>query len=954
MAQTKVWAANLGTTVRHNRSTGANTGQGQARRWYVGRHGSYDYDSFVRFALNWSGVGKIVKAVLTIYTDDGGGEMPSTTTEHPHIQVRRLMDAFTEGNAPDGDWQTNDYTTAVGTTTRYASPLLTRAELGVNNIDITGIVEHWAPSTVKQRNGSPGGKTPNYGLGLFGTADPDENIGLISDKWPDTTLRPYITLTYELGPTAPDAPSNMTPSGSVASLTTFEGDFTDADPSDTLKTTDINIFDAEHTFSTIGVSNTVSHINHGLANGAIIYFTRLVGGVGLSLFTRYYVVQRTATTFKVSRTLGGAEVDVTTQYTDGGWSKLLHTGTYIASRAEIDADRFSLVPPTGNLRPNTTYRWRARNNDQEAQVGAFSSLVSFSFQNTQPNAPTLTPASGSSFANPDSVLFRGTFSDPNAGDQMLAYEVQMSAYPEGDARWEDDEFRLWNTGKRYVTLSPVVNPFETPYGGTDLAAGTYYWRARVYDQKHSASNWTYASITFADSFEADPAEASTAIQLRPRAPWRIVIKGMGALRGPGTTVAVIEDAKNVGASELYNSPGELHFTLPKDHAQISAIEPKLTHYSVQFRQGDGWHEVFAGLMDDFDASDTDVIFYGVDYMGLLDRIADERYDASNPDKPSEKGGSKYVTTGKNSINYIVTDQLTRAKALANSPVGFITVGSIATMTETLTVYSTYAPVLQFITGLLDSHRAGTGKRTRLRARRTSAGGYEWTVTDNPGQARDNLRMRYGELVQGYRLVAFGDDWSTRVLGIGRRKDGVKVMYDQRSAPGLSEVTWGRFSRIVLIDGVSDANDLKRRIQQSATAGGKLGKQIGLGLRSGILQPKDGYDIADYFPIDIEDGSVSTSALGSGYWNCVGITWECAAKDGKQATTLTFQPREDSASPDPDLLTMVGISTQAEWQIGWTTPNPLNATSRYWYDMSTGKVYERDLGDELVASITGTV
>lgn len=945
MAQTKVFACIKGTTVRRKRSNGATSGQGQSRRWYVGRRGGYDYDAYAQFAENWTDVGRIVSAILTVYTGDGLGDTPSTTTERPELVLKRLTDGFTEGNAPNGDWQTNDYTTAAGTSSGSVRVKPTRATLTVNNFDVTAIVKAHAPGTVQG-----GGKAANHGIGLYGTSDANENIDLVSDKWTDAQLRPFITLTYEYGPTVPDVPTNVEPSGVVAALADFQGDFTDVRPTDKLAQSCVQVFDAGHA-GTSATDNFITSASHGLINGDVIYFTSLTDGDALTTFFKYFVVQKTATKFKVSTTLNGTAVNITDGHSALTWSKLLYNVTKGASFGEIDADRFVHVPDNLNLLANTTYRWRSRVIDQEGQVSAFTSLVSFSYSNTAPNSPTLTPLTGSEFTSPDGVLFRGTFSDPDAGDELLAFEVQMSAYAEGYPNWDDSQYILWNTGKRYV--GPGTNPFETPYGGSDLAAGVYYWRARVYDSKHAASAWEYASIEFTESFEADPEESTTAIQLRPRAPWRIVIMGMGANRGPGTIVAVIEDAKNVGASELYNSPGELHFTLPVNHPQLSVIEPRQTHYSVQFRQGDGWHEVFAGLMTDFDATDTDIVFYGIDYLGLLDFIVDERYDPSNPEKPSEKGGSKYVTTGKNSIRYIVMDQLAKAKALSNSPVGFITVGSVATMSETLTVYSTYAPVLQFIVGLLDSHRAGTGKRTRLRVRRTNVGGYEFIVQDDPGQVRDNLRMRFGELVQGYRVVAFGSDWATRVHGIGRAKDGIKVMYEARTAPGIDEAVWGRFTHVQMFDGVSDGNDLKRRLQQAATQSGKLGKQIGLGLRSLVLQPKDGFDVCDVFPIDIEHGSVSTSAFGSGYWSCVGVTWECNAADGKQNTTLSFQPREDSEAPDTDLLTLQPISAQAEWQIGWTDPNPLTATSRYWLDQTTGKVYLRVAGTLVAEGITGT-
>lgn len=951
MAQTVVWSANLGTTTRRVRSTGATSGQGQSRRWYVGKTVNYDYDAYVKFNPVWTGVGKIVSAVMTIYTGDGLGETPSTQTESPNAYLRRLTSAFTEGNAPNGTWQADDWTSPAKTASDGRTIAITRATETVNNIDITAFVEDWAPKTVKRRNGSAGGAATNYGIALLGTNSSTDNIDFLSDKWTDASKRPFVTLTYDYGPTAPDAPTNLTPTGAQATFEQFEGDFSDIDPTDRLKSSSVQVYDTEHTFSTIGTSDTVSQAAHGLVNGDIIYFTRLVGGTGLTLFQKYYVVQKAATTFKVSLTPGGTPVDVTEQYTDGGWSKLLYAVNRAASNVEVVNGRFEHVPDGLNLVAGRTYRWRAAVFDNEGSVSTYpTSLVSFSVTNNAPDAPTLTPATSSSFATLDGVLFRATFTDDDVDDYLASFQYQLSAYPEGDARWMDDEFILWNTGRRFVSQG---DPAEAIYGGQGLAAGTYYWRGRVWDNRAGVSDWTYATIIVTEAFEEDPeAGNQTVIQLRPRAPWRIVIKAMGALRGPGATVAVIEDAQNVGASELYNSPGELHFTIPIDHPQIAVIEPKQTHYSVQFRDGDGWREKFAGLMWDFDATETGVIMYGIDYLAILDMVADERYDASNPEKPAEKGGSKYVTTGKNSIRYIVIDQLTKEKAIPNSPLGFVTLGTVETMNETLVVYSTYSPRLTFIAGLLDSHRAGSGKRTRIRCRRTSAGGYEWVVQDNPGVARDNLRLKYGELVQGYRVVAFGTDWASRVSAIGRAKDGIAVLYKTASASSISEATWGRFNYTTFIDGVSDANDLARRAKQLAVAGGKLGKQVGLGIRTGWLQPKDGYDLCDTFPIDIEHGSVSTTAFGSGYWNVVGITWETAAQNGKQTTTLTFQPREDTETPDTDLLTLQEISPQAEWQVGYTAP-PITASSKYWLDQTTGIVYERVAGELLAEGITGS-
>lgn len=872
MSQSKVWTPNLGTTVRKKTDGTSPQGAGGSTRLYTGRYGGRDYASYLRFTLDWTGVGKIVSAILTLTTDDGLGTFPSTITENPKVYVRRVVDSWDEGSN-DTDFVSGDYTVGGTTSSDEVQKYMNRAEGAVNNIDITAIVEDWAPSTVKRRNGTGGGRASNYGIKLYGDTSTDRNwAGWSEDAAaPD---RPYITLTYEYGATVPTTPTNLVPAGAVASLGSFQGDFADVRATDELRYAEVEVYNSASTNA-----------------GQTVTGTRL-------------------------------------------WA----SGKAAASAAEIAADRFDLVPDSFHPKRSTTYKWRCRVTDQEGQVSLWTDLVSFSVSNTDPNAPSgLTPLSGASRATFDGVLFRGTFSDADVGDYLLAYQVQMSAYPEGDAHWLDDEFILWNTGTRYVQTDSTPTQFETPYGGPALAAGTYYWRARVWDNKHGVSSWSYATIILSADFLPDPDNAQTTVQLRPRAPWRIVIKDMGALRGPGNVVAILEDAKNVGASMLYNSPGELHFTLSGEHPQISVIEPKQTHYSVQFRQGDGWREVFAGLMWDIDATDTDVVFYGIDYLALYDYIADERYDASNPDKPNTAGGSKYVNQ---TIAYIVDDQLDRAKALANSPVGFITVGAIANMTTPLTVYTTYAQTLTFITSLLDSWRAGGGKKTRILVRQKTAGGYEVVVLDDPGQVRDNLKLAYGELIVGYRVIPFGTEWASRINAIGRAKDGLKVMYKTQTAPGIDESVWGHFARNVFIDGVSDENDLNRRARQTATRAGKLGKQIALGIRAGFLQPRDGYDICDMVPIDIEHHAISTSAFGSGYWVIGGITWETEGKTGKQTTTLTWMPREDTSEPSSDLLQLSEISPQAEWQIGWVPPDPTISTAKKWLDQSTGITYIR--------------
>ena len=967
MSQTKVWAANAGTSTRIEADGSPKTGCGGSKHIYAGRavvNGkTYQHTHWLRFAIDWADVGTIIKATLNVWTDDLGAIAGAPkAADVPTFWVRAATSTFTVGNNIDGTYDTSDWTAASNTSTGQIKAVAEKEANGLNRVDVTSLINGWAPKTVKQSTGSAGAGSLVYGLAIIGDTTLTHDWAGWSEDAPDAAKRPFIELIYEYGATTPNVPTSLTPSGAQGTLPPFEADFSDKRTTDTLRSSEVQIFSPGKA-GTVATSDIVTSVGHGLANGGLVWLIALTGGTGLATYTPYYIRAKTTDTFKLATTNSDTTIVNVTVAGTLTWVRSIYDVSKTVTDTERLAGRSSHVAAGLILPRNVTHTWRVRQTDQEGMTSAWSPFASFSVTNIDPNVPTLKPASGSSVATLDGVQFSGgTFSDTDSTDRLFAYQVQMSAYASGNAHWDDAEFILWDTGKKYVTNK--ATSWSTPYTGSSLNAGTYYWRARQWDNEDGVSAWTYATLVVTASFEQTPG-VTTNIQVRPHSPWRIVIKDMyqsdGVTRtvgrGPGRVVAVLENAKSVGASIVYNSPGEAHWTLPVDDPQISVLEPKQTHYSFQFYSGDGWREVYAGLVWDYDATETGVVFYGIDYLALYDYILDERYNPTNINLPSESGGSKYITTGKNSLSYIVGDQLARAKALPNSPVGFITVGAIATMAETTVVYSTYQPCLTFVTGLIDSHRGGVatptlGKRSRIQVRLKTGGGYEVVVVEDPGIVRDNLRLKYGELVQGYRVIPFGQGWSSRVSSIGRPREGIQVLYETKTAPGIDEAVWGRFTQAQMVDGVTDSNDLKRRTQQSATKAGKLGKQVGLGIRSGVLQPLDGYDVTDVFPVYIKHGSVDTTKWGSGYWACMAVTWE-ADDNGKQAVTLTLQPREDSTPPSSDLLTLRKISPQREWQVGWKPPDPLKATSVYWLDQSTRKVYIRDVVTGTARLVSGT-
>jgi hypothetical protein len=82
------------------------------------------------------------------------------------------------------------------------------------------------------------------------------------------------------------------------------------------------------------VNDTLGLVDHGYANGDVVQLTTtgtLPGG--LSLLTNYYVVEAASETFKLSSTLGGAAIDLTTS--GSGVHSVSGVGVSVSSPANL-------------------------------------------------------------------------------------------------------------------------------------------------------------------------------------------------------------------------------------------------------------------------------------------------------------------------------------------------------------------------------------------------------------------------------------------------------------------------------------------------------------------------------------------------------------------------------------------------------------------------------------------
>lgn len=639
---------------------------------------------------------------------------------------------------------------------------------------------------------------------------------------------------------------------------------------------------------------------------------------------------------------GDTMVSVTIQVQETG--KAASTWTHNADPNEVATSSFSVPINHEYVKSGITYAWTAKVKNSKGDETPYAPTQTLRLASPPPSLLALAPTG--SHSTLDSVPFTARYTASAGQYRASAWQVQMrTQLADTDPTWDED--LLWDTGLLTVAqgaeaATPVTTPWTvdltTLYGGPGLTPGaTYSYRMKAIDPFGSETGWKYGTFSLTTAYipPGDDLRVNMTRYGKPP-PHRIRIYAMGVNRGPGKVVAELTDAANVGASEYYNSPGEFYFTLPAIHPQVAVIEPYQVHYELQLHTGQGWKGIAFGLITDFDATEDEVVFYGQDYMALLGRTVEERFSTADAELSTDKGGAKYVDK---TIKDIIVDQLTKEKAKANSPIGFINIAAadVAAMPEKATIYTSFKQRLPFIAGLIDSSRAGTGRRTRLMPTRNSDGVWKWRVVYAPGIDRPNIELEYGGLVQGFRTIPFSD-WGTAVDAIGRTVTGTKVYSARAVGVGISESIYGAFPTTTMYQDIDDANDLQRRANQAAAKVSKVGKMLGVGIRVGALSVKDGWDICDSVKVNIVRGVVDTNRFGSGYWTIWGWTWN-SYPDGHSNMVLSLAPREDNTPPNADLIPSAPILDLPLWQLE-DSPPTTSDDGIFWMDTTTGDVYEK--------------
>lgn len=350
-------------------------------------------------------------------------------------------------------------------------------------------------------------------------------------------------------------------------------------------------------------------------------------------------------------------------------------------------------------------------------------------------------------------------------------------------------------------------------------------------------------------------------------PYRVKLWDIGASRGRGTLRAIIDDPSDVGVSSYANDMGEMFFTLPGAHPQITECEPLLRHYEVQRRDiATGvYSAVGVGILEDYEATMDEVVLYGHDYLGFL---------------------TKSITTAAASatdefVGTIIQAGFTVRKNEADSPIGFVTQGTIDTTTRTVTVIAPHEEYLSFWQGLVEI-LAGAGT-TRPIFKMSLASPPAFSFDDNAGVDRNAVRLELGGAILDYRFSPGLADLRYMNRAIGIKREGATVLYATVTTGSRSQ--YGDLGMSSLYTDVINAAELQDRGLADLKDHRFRSQRLFMSLAQGHTRPLDGWDIADSIRVRISRGIVDIDALYTIWgWEWIG------RKDGSESLFLDLQPK----------------------------------------------------------------
>lgn len=369
-------------------------------------------------------------------------------------------------------------------------------------------------------------------------------------------------------------------------------------------------------------------------------------------------------------------------------------------------------------------------------------------------------------------------------------------------------------------------------------------------------------------------------------------------RGP--IAAIIHDAKNVGVSSYLNEGGEMFFTLPYNHPQINECVPLERHYRVdRFDEEAGRYvTVGQGILEDYEATENETVFYGIDYMKVLEKTI------------TTATTSTTVTYNDKTFANIYQSEMTQARNQSGSRLSFIdftlyagtpltwdwTTNAPLVINSTTTTYDIFTAGESrgsFLTNLANIAMEGTTTKVvfgnTLESDTELYNGFfcdmNWSPTPN-----NDVVLEYGGNVKSYSYSPNFKALLTKSLVIATNVYSATVAKIWSSVATISTApisTYGVIEAAFIEEDIASQSevDKKARYRLYQSTPEKI-KAISVAIKDGSIIPFKRYKLGDDIRVIINRGNVNIDTnltlRGQRYF---------AATDGTEQLWFDFFPRD---------------------------------------------------------------
>lgn len=336
--------------------------------------------------------------------------------------------------------------------------------------------------------------------------------------------------------------------------------------------------------------------------------------------------------------------------------------------------------------------------------------------------------------------------------------------------------------------------------------------------------------------------------------------GRDASFGPGTKLAEIWDARNVGWSAYDRIPGKAFLTLRQISNTLPLFVPLETHVKI-WRIATAEKLVYSGEYIDYNSTGDDVILNCFDYKALL---------------AVSRAGFKTLYPTKLIGTEVITPEWTAAQTATSSPLGFVATGTIedplgndnVTPIKTSAGFGTLDQQrLQLFFDLSEIGRANTPNNTSFEISRTSP--HTFTFLKNRGVS-SGIPFVLGGNVQDYSYVPNWTRYRNDLASVSMNAAGGPaeiIAKDDAAAlvKGRRQDVYTIQTLLGIAGSAVEADQQTAALARALKNAQNLQPALQLRLVRGTHDTFNGYDIADKVRVEIGNGIETLT----GEWRLVG-------------------------------------------------------------------------------------